>query len=794
MIGLLTWRVVVSTGAALFFLFSIQHAAFSRPNHLLPAYQAAPAATGTPHPVKAGVLLRAALPVSAATSAPTPAYAATRPPGGLDAATTVPNLWQNATLGQIGAMADGSVQQSDRNQPNGVAGLDNAGTLTAPVTGDLTQATATSALPGTQKRSLAERFAETPSGKDFGLKLDGVTDDTPALQAAKAAMPSGSAIQLPAGKLRLGTALSGTKPTVWQINGATFPDGSPITALGTDVIESTLEGGKYFARGQSSADMAPLLRKDATITHTGGTTGFVMNLEKGNCTIPAEGAALNDYVWCHSTVLSSAAFGAGQHVAQASLAQRPANALADGIGSRSQIWAGYDETRDDTGQDSSVAGSLVGREIDVYSNGDDQLGWRIGLQVQIAGASSSGTPGKVGKGIALGNNDSTSTYGTMIDAAGRFDTAGIDLSGSTPVNNAPVLNIGANRNLAFAADKKPHLQFDSAAYTLRYWYDTANVFSIGSSGDITSTITNAGSGLGWTLAGQAQVGINLTGLSAPEAMRLGTGQKLSWEPTTSVSTAFSAGKLTDTMAAGIARTLDTQGNETLPGALQDSQTIVQLNQPTAAAFVAKGSAAIGLDTTGLSTPDALRLAEGQHIAWEVTDAVKTAYQNGLLQDSLSGAALRSLDTSGNETLKGSLLSSGLTTTLDNDSASAITLTGRAGIGLNLTGLATGNALRLGTGQSIAWEPTAVITTGYAATGLTDSNGGTALRQLDSGGNETLAGTITPTTGLHLPTFSRSQIKGRPGPAVGLVVYDADDDAPAVYTSAGWKLMVLSALP
>lgn len=790
MIGLLTWRVVVSTGAALFFLFSMQHVAVSRPNHLLPAYHATPAAAGAVAPVKAGALLRMALPATASA----PAYSVTLPPGGLDAATTVPNLWQNATLGQIGAMADGSVQQSDLNQPNGVAGLDAKGALTAPVTGDLTQATATSALPGTQKRSLAERFAETPSGKDFGLKLDGIADDTPALQAAKAATPSGSAIQLPAGKLRLGTALTGTKPTVWQINGATFADGSPITVLGTDVIESTLEGGKYFARGQSSADMAPLLRKDANITHTGGTPGFVMNLEKGNCTIPAEGAALNDYVWCHSTVLNSAAFGAGQHVAQASLSQRPANALADGKGSRSQIWAGYDETRDDTGQDSSVAGSLVGREIDVYSNGDDPLGWRIGLQLQIAGSSSSGKPGKVGKGIALGNNDSTSTYGTMIDAAGRFDTAGIDLSASTPVHNAPVLNIGANRNLAFAADKKPHLQFDSAAYTLRYWYDTANLFSIGSSGDITSTISNASTGLGWTLAGQAQVGINLTGLTAPEAMRLGTGQKLSWEPTTTVSTAFSAGKLTDTVAPGVARTLDTQGNETLPGALQNSQTIVQLVQPTAAAFVARGSAAIGLDTTGLTTPDALRLAEGQHIAWEATDAVRTAYQNGLLQDSGGGATLRSLDNNGNETLKGSLLTSGLTTTLDNNGASAMTITGHAAIGLNLTGLSATNALRMGTGQSIAWEPTAVITTGYAATGLTDSNGGTALRQLDSGGNETLAGTVTPTTGLHLPTFSRTQIKDRPSPAIGLVVYDADDDAPAVYTSAGWKLMVLSSLP
>lgn len=781
---------------------------FARPNHLLPGYQSVwqpaqpepvaslprgaggSAALG---PVTTPMRLHSVLAAPVLASGISP-YTPTRPPGGLDAATGVPALWQNATIGQIGAMADGSLQQSDKGAPGGVAGLDASGAVTAPVSGDLSAATARTGAQGAIGRPLADRFADHLNAKDFGLTLDGKTDDTAALQAAKNAAGSGAVIQLPAGRLSLTAMPHGSTPNVWVADGTMQADGGPLTSLGTDVLESTLEGGKYFARGQTAADMPPVLRKDMDITHSGGTTGFVMNLEKSNCTIPAVGAALNDYVWCHSTVLKSAAFGGGQHVAHASMAQRPANALADGKGSRSQIWAGYDETRDDTGQPSNLAGSLVGREIDVYANGDDPNNWRIGLQLQIAGADSSGTPGRIGKGIALGNNDATSTYGILLDAAGRFDTAGIDLSHSTPVNNAPVLNIGANRNLAFSEDHKPHFQFDSAAYALRYWYDTTELFSIGMKGDVTTGILNPGSGVAWTLGGQALIGLNLAGLATPEAMRLGAGQALSWEPTAVVQTRFADGVLTDQVAAGVARTLDRQGNETIPGAAHNSQTVVSLNQPASAAFVAQGTAAIGVDTTGLTAPDALRLAGGQNLSWEQTATVQTRFANSQLQDTWGGTPLRTLDQSGNETLSGSSLNSGMTTHLTNASASAITLSGTAAIGVNLSGLSARQGLRLGSGQEVGWEPTGVITTAYTASGLRDANGSTTLRLLDTAGNENLGGALTPAGGVRLPTFSRTALKSMSNLPIGTTLYDADDDTPAIYTSAGWKLVPLNAIP
>ncbi|WP_158092937.1 hypothetical protein, partial [Acetobacter sp. DsW_059] len=146
-------------------------------------------------------------------------------------------------------------------------------------------------------------------------------------------------------------------------------------------------------------------------------------------------------------------------------------------------------------------------------------------------------------------------------------------------------------------------------------------------------------------------------------------------------------------------------------------------------------------------------------------------------------------------ITGSNLNSGMITTLTNADASAVTLNGQALIGVNLTGLNTTEALRLGSGQQLSWEPTSVIQTGYnVSSGLTDSKAGASLRMLDTQGNETLHGTVTPEGGLHLPALSREQIRSWKEPAIGLVVLDADDDAPVVYTSGGWKLMVLQALP
>ncbi|KXV60679.1 hypothetical protein AD948_04450 [Acetobacter senegalensis] len=61
---------------------------------------------------------------------------ATKPPGGLDSTTVIPKVYADGTAGtlaQIGQMADGSVQQTEKNAANGVSGLNANSEATAPV-------------------------------------------------------------------------------------------------------------------------------------------------------------------------------------------------------------------------------------------------------------------------------------------------------------------------------------------------------------------------------------------------------------------------------------------------------------------------------------------------------------------------------------------------------------------------------------------------------------------------------------------------------------------------------------
>lgn len=61
---------------------------------------------------------------------------ATKPPGGLDSTTVIPKVYADGTAGtlaQIGQMADGSVQQTEKGAANGVSGLDGDKNATSPV-------------------------------------------------------------------------------------------------------------------------------------------------------------------------------------------------------------------------------------------------------------------------------------------------------------------------------------------------------------------------------------------------------------------------------------------------------------------------------------------------------------------------------------------------------------------------------------------------------------------------------------------------------------------------------------
>ncbi|MFS3135218.1 hypothetical protein ACLRDC_07495 [Gluconacetobacter sacchari] len=55
------------------------------------------------------------------------------------------------------------------------------------------------------------------------------------------------------------------------------------------------------------------------------------------------------------------------------------------------------------------------------------------------------------------------------------------------------------------------------------------------------------------------------------------------------------------------------------------------------------------------------------------------------------------------------------------------------------------------------------------------------------------GILHPREGVSLPIKSRSEIRAMVAPK-GTVVYDSEDDVPAIYTSKGWKLVALTEMP
>ena len=103
----------------------------TRPNHTLPQFQNLEA-KAAPSIVRMRVLA----PVGTTSDSTSVAYDPFYPQGGINHATAVPGVYSDGTAGtlaQIGQMADGSVQQTEKNAKNGVSALNDNSEATAPV-------------------------------------------------------------------------------------------------------------------------------------------------------------------------------------------------------------------------------------------------------------------------------------------------------------------------------------------------------------------------------------------------------------------------------------------------------------------------------------------------------------------------------------------------------------------------------------------------------------------------------------------------------------------------------------
>src|SRR5882672_3920151 len=127
-------------------------------------------------------------------------------------------------------------------------------------------------------RKFGNRFGDWLNVKDFGAKLDGVTLDTAAFNAARAAAKNGQTIYVPPGIIYTQALTADTTKQVrWMLDGCTNRGGGNVPSVGPqfsgDLVENYfINGGtKYFGRWSNPAEPASVLRIDFIMDYTTGT-------------------------------------------------------------------------------------------------------------------------------------------------------------------------------------------------------------------------------------------------------------------------------------------------------------------------------------------------------------------------------------------------------------------------------------------------------------------------------------------------------------------------------------------
>ncbi|KXV69493.1 hypothetical protein AD951_06395 [Acetobacter malorum] len=174
-----------------------------QPNHTLPQYSSLTAANSNAGAAR--TMLRMAAPSARG------GYAPLWPPGGLRRDTVVPSLYMDGSAGtlvQIGQMADGSVQQTAIGAASGVAPLDGNKMMSFPVSGDSSSspvsritAPGDAVYPTTISRNVSDHFSDMTTLRDFGMRLAPLAGahDITWLQANWASLTSATPVILPSG-------------------------------------------------------------------------------------------------------------------------------------------------------------------------------------------------------------------------------------------------------------------------------------------------------------------------------------------------------------------------------------------------------------------------------------------------------------------------------------------------------------------------------------------------------------------------------------------------------------------
>jgi hypothetical protein len=251
----------------------------------------------------------------------------------------------------------------------------------------------------TTSRKLKDRFADTVNVKDFGAAGDGIQDDTAAFQAAASAAGIKNPIFVPSGRY-LKSAIDNEAAYFWICNNALDAAGvNPISLLGH--VEQAFENRKLVSKTTSTPNEYAELQLNKIFNYSGGTAGNVCSTQVVNTSVSS---GVTNFVWGITSILNNSANG-GQNVAIYGQGNRIAN-----IG---PVWGGVFEARDKTNTDGTGKNGTVGIEVDVFANGSDPLGNRIGVDVVSGKGVDAGTTCRATTGVRVGavyNDISSGTW------------------------------------------------------------------------------------------------------------------------------------------------------------------------------------------------------------------------------------------------------------------------------------------------------------------------------------------------------------------------------------------------
>jgi hypothetical protein len=349
------------------------------------------------------------------------------------------------------------------------------------------------ATGGTTSRSAQDRAHDWINVTDFGAVLNGTTNDTAAWAAARAAAADYGTIVVPRGRQFVNTAPTGgpTTPVLWRYDGNYVGSSgtTPVVGMGTDIVESFV-GSKYFARSNTATGfLAPVVRIDSTVNHTGGVAHNTVTALRINATPTS--SALEDTLGVAAVITSTKPSG-GNLVAVTGYS------VVSPTGRNHASFGGNISATDNTGLKSSLSGiSSIGVEFDVLANDDDDggagsadvpgnQGVRVVVDVVGAKAVAGGTNAVIGWGVRVGPSADLpgTSFRRNYAAYGPFLKAAFSTEFAVQQAGGHAIWLADGHHIAFDTAGTRTLSYDNASGKLVFAVSGVAKWSVDASGNM----------------------------------------------------------------------------------------------------------------------------------------------------------------------------------------------------------------------------------------------------------------------------------------------------------------------